>query len=124
MSIDTPKVSIVTLLGQRSTFIPLLKYCVQYQTYPESSIEWIILDDGPLDRSDQFNDDLATYVRVYKKLNIGRKRQIACDLSIGEFIIFFDDVIAKGTSNSHAANPIKTYLFFTTSSIIGCQLNL
>ena len=45
MSIDTPKVSIVTLLGERSSFIPLVKYCVDYQTYPTSHLEWIILDD-------------------------------------------------------------------------------
>ena len=48
MSIDTPKVSIVTLLGERGDFIPLLNFCVKHQTYSKSHIEWIILDDGKL----------------------------------------------------------------------------
>ena len=49
MSIDTPKVSIVTTLGDRNDFIPLLKYCVQSQTYPREYLEWLVennADDG------------------------------------------------------------------------------
>ena len=91
MSIDTPKVSIVTLLGKRNDFIPLLKYCVGYQSYPSSHMEWIILDDGGSDRSKEFDLEIATYVKLFKKFNIGRKRQIACDIACGEFIVFFDD---------------------------------
>ena len=91
MSIDTPKVSIVTLLGDRDEFIPLLNLCVKHQTYSKSHIEWIILDDGDKDRSKEFDLEIATYIKVFKKLNIGRKRQIACDIACGEFIIFFDD---------------------------------
>ena len=91
MSIDTPKVSIVTLLAERASFIPLIKYCVDYQTYPKSHLEWIILDDGVTDKSKEFDLGIATYVKLFKKFNIGRKRQIACDIACGEFIIFFDD---------------------------------
>ena len=91
MGIDTPKVSIVTLLGDRDAFIPLVKYCVSNQTYPSSHLEWIILDDGNKDRSKEFDLEIATYIKVFKKFNIGRKRQIACDIACGEFIIFFDD---------------------------------
>ena len=91
MSIDTPKVSIVTTLGDRNEFIPLLKYCVQSQTYPREYLEWLVLDDGDLDRSSHFDSDICTYIKLYKKFNIGRKRQIASDIACGEFIIFFDD---------------------------------
>ena len=91
MSIDTPKVSIVTILGDRNIFIPLLKYCVKSQTYPSEYLEWLILDDGDVDRSFHFDSNICTYIKLYKKLNIGRKRQIASDISCGEFIIFFDD---------------------------------
>ena len=87
MGIDTPKVSIITLLGDRDEFIPLLNLCVKYQTYSKSHIEWIILDDGKIDRSHFFNDDFVNYIRIYKKFNLGRKRQIACDIACGEFII-------------------------------------
>ena len=102
MSIDTPKVSIVTLLGERNSFIPLLKYCVNYQAYPSSHMEWIILDDGGSDRSKEFDLEIATYVKLFKKFNIGRKRQIACDIAGGEFIIFFDD------DDIHLSHRIKT----------------
>ena len=88
MTINTPKVSIVTLLGNRNEFIPLLKFCVQYQTYSKEHIEWIILDDGKEDRSELFDLEFANYVKIFKQLNIGRKRQIACDIACGEFIIF------------------------------------
>ena len=91
MSIDTPKVSIVTLLGERNSFIPLLKHCVSYQSYPSSHMEWIILDDSNQDRSKEFDLEIATYIRVFKKLNLGRKRQMACNMAGGEFIVFFDD---------------------------------
>ena len=91
MNIHKPTVSIVTLLSDRSSFLPLLKYCVSQQTYPKSSLEWIVLDDGKKDRSKYFDEDFTTYVKLYKKINLGRKRQFACDISSGEFIIFFDD---------------------------------
>ena len=67
MSIDTPKVSIITLLCDRDWFIPLVKYCVDYQTYPNSYLEWIILDDGITDRSKEFDLEIATYVKLFKK---------------------------------------------------------
>ena len=102
MSIDTPKVSIVTLLGERNDFIPLLKHCVGYQSYPSSHMEWIILDDGITDKSKEFDLEIATYVKLFKKFNIGRKRQIACDIACGEFIIFFDD------DDIHLSHRIKT----------------
>ena len=91
MSIHKPTVSIVTLLYNRSSYIPLLKFCVHQQTYPKSSLEWIIIDDGDIDRSNEFEEEFITYVKFYKKINIGRKRQIGCNISSGEFIIFFDD---------------------------------
>tara|TARA_E500000178_G_C16950651_1_gene721097 strand:+ start:712 stop:1329 length:618 start_codon:yes stop_codon:yes gene_type:complete len=64
---------------------------VSQQTYPKSNLEWIVLDDGNKDRSKDFSDDFTTYVKLYKKINLGRKRQFACNISSGEFIIFFDD---------------------------------
>ena len=69
MGIDTPKVSIITLLGDRDVFIPLVKYCVKHQTYPSSHLEWIILDDGITDKSKEFDLEIATYVKLFKKFN-------------------------------------------------------
>ena len=64
MSIDTPKVSIVTILGDRNIFIPLLKYCVKSQTYPSEYLEWLILDDGDVDRSFHFDSNICTYIKL------------------------------------------------------------
>ncbi len=91
MTIQTPTVSIVTLLKNRVNFIPLLKFCVSQQTYPLEYMEWVIVDDGEFDKSKEFEDDFSTYIKVNKNINLGRKRQMACDISSGEFIIFFDD---------------------------------
>lgn len=101
MAIDTPTVSIISLLSKRSNFIPLLKFCVQNQIYSKEHLEWIILDDGPHDRSQEFEIEYATYIKIFKKFNIGRKRQMACNLAVGEFIIFFDD------DDFHFPNRIK-----------------
>ena len=88
---DTPTVSIITLLHGRRRFIPLLQICVAEQTYPAEKIEWVIFDDGPEDLGHVFTGPNELYVRTTKSLNIGRKRQFACDIASGEFLNFFDD---------------------------------
>ena len=108
MAIDTPTVSIISLLSKRSNFIPLLKFCVQNQIYSKEHLEWIILDDGPHDRSQEFEIEYATYIKIFKKFNIG-ERQMACNLAVGEFIIFFDD------DDFHFPNRIKICIEITES---------
>ena len=88
---DTPTVSIVSLLADRRHFIPLLRKCVELQTYPKEKIEWVILDDGQDISPETFDKSNEIYVQLNKKLPLGRKRQLACDLASGEFIFFFDD---------------------------------
>ena len=88
---DQAKVSIITLLHDRRRFIPLLKACVAAQTYPSQNIEWIIVDDGEDDLSETFDGSNELYIRLNRALNIGRKRQLACDAASGEFLVIFDD---------------------------------
>jgi len=88
---DRPTVSIITLLTGRRKFLPLLRACVSAQTYPADRVEWIILDDGDEDLSALFSGSSELYIRANKSLNIGRKRQYACDIAGGEFLFFFDD---------------------------------
>ena len=88
---DTPTVSIVTLLADRRHFIPLLGKCVELQTYPKEKIEWVIVDDAKDQSSSTFSAPNQIHVHLNKKLPLGRKRQLACDLASGEFIFFFDD---------------------------------
>ena len=88
---DTPSVSIITLLSGRRKFLPLVRACVEAQTYPAEKIEWLVIDDGALDAADSFSGSNEMYLRCNKPLNIGRKRQFAADIASGEFIFFFDD---------------------------------
>ena len=88
---DRPTVTIITLLSGRRKFLPLLKACVSAQTYPSECIEWVVIDDGDEDLSALFNGPSELYIRCNKPLNIGRKRQYACDIASGEFLFFFDD---------------------------------
>ena len=88
---DIPTVSIVSLLADRRQFIPLLRKCVELQTYPKEKIEWVIVDDGQDIPPETFDKSHEIYVQLNKKLPLGRKRQLACDLASGEFIFFFDD---------------------------------
>ena len=71
---DVPTVSIVSLLSDRRHFIPLLKACVEAQTYPSRKIEWIIVDDGPEDEGAKFGSSSQVYFHGNKKLALGRKR--------------------------------------------------
>ena len=88
----TPTVTIVTLLTDRREFLPLLKACINNQIYDKSKLEWVILDDGE-DKNLNFDDCVIKplYFHCSQKLTIGRKRNIACAISTGEFIAFFDD---------------------------------
>ena len=61
------------------------------QTYPSQNIEWIIVDDGEDDLSETFDGSNELYIRLNRALNIGRKRQLACDAASGEFLVIFDD---------------------------------
>ena len=88
---DTPIVSIITLLSGRRKFLPLVRACVEAQTYPAEKIEWVIIDDGADDVGDFFSGSRELYLRSNKPLNIGRKRQFASDVASGEFLFFFDD---------------------------------
>jgi len=87
-----PTVTIVTLLTDRREFLPLLKACINNQNYDKSKLEWVILDDGD-NKNINFDDCLVKplYFHCSQKLTIGRKRNIACQISAGEFISFFDD---------------------------------
>ena len=88
---DTPSVSIITLLSGRRKFLPLVRACVEAQTYPHEKIEWVVIDDGAVDAGEFFSGPREMYLRCNKLLNIGRKRQFAADIVSGEIIFFFDD---------------------------------
>uniref|UniRef100_A0A6C0M0E2 Uncharacterized protein n=1 Tax=viral metagenome TaxID=1070528 RepID=A0A6C0M0E2_9ZZZZ len=89
---DLPSVSVITLTRDRRAFIPLAKYCMVAQTYPESKIEWVIVDDG----KDQIKDlvsDLpnVTYVLVDEPMTIGAKRNLGISRAKHDVLIMMDD---------------------------------
>ena len=87
---DVPTVSIISLLSDRRHFIPLLKACVEAQTYPSQKIEWIIVDDGP----DNVGPALAALLKstfTETKSSHWDASGSLRDIATGEFIFFFDD---------------------------------
>lgn len=89
---DLPSVSVITLTRDRRAFIPLAKYCMVSQSYPESKIEWVIVDDG----KDQIKDlvsDLpnVTYVLVDEPMTIGAKRNLGISRAKHDVLIMMDD---------------------------------
>jgi glycosyltransferase involved in cell wall biosynthesis len=92
---DLPSVSIVTITKDRRPFIPLAKYCFLSQSYPESKIEWVIVDDG----NDQIKDlvsDLpnVTYVLCDEReggWTIGAKRNLGVERAKHDILVMMDD---------------------------------
>ena len=90
-----PKVSIITVTKNRRAFIPLAKYCVLAQSYPEDKIEWVIVDDG----TDQIKDlvsDLpnVTYVLCEEReggWTIGAKRNLGISRAAHDVLVMMDD---------------------------------
>jgi hypothetical protein len=89
---DLPSVSVITITRDRRPFIPLAKYCFLAQSYPESKLEWVIVDDG----NDQIKDlitDLPNvkYVLAEDHLTIGEKRNLAVQSATHDILVMMDD---------------------------------
>jgi hypothetical protein len=92
---DLPSVSIITITKDRRPFLPLAKYCFLSQSYPESKLEWVIVDDG----KDQIKDlvsDLpnVTYVLCDEReggWTIGAKRNLGVERAKHDVLVMMDD---------------------------------
>ena len=92
---DLPSVSVITITKDRRQFIPLAKYCFLAQSYPESKLEWVIVDDG----KDQIKDlvsDLpnVTYVLCDEReggWTIGAKRNLGVERAKHDILVMMDD---------------------------------
>ena len=85
-----PLISCIMPTHNRRAFLGLTLACFDAQTYP--SRELVVIDDGP----DAVGDLLEgrpgiRYVRVARRMSIGAKRNLACDLAQGELIAHWDD---------------------------------
>jgi hypothetical protein len=87
-----PDVSIVMLTKDRRVFMPLAKYSYMIQSYPESKMELVIVDDG----DDPIEDTLfgvpnVRYIRCDTKMTISQKRNLGVREAMYDIVAFMDD---------------------------------
>ena len=88
--ISMPLISCIMPTHNRRAFLPLTLACFDQQTYPNK--ELIVIDDG----SDAVGDLLEShprvrYKRIPRRLRLGAKRNLACELAQGDLIAHWDD---------------------------------
>ena len=87
---EVPLVSCVMPTYNRRQFLPLAISYFQRQDYPNR--ELIILDDGDDRVGDLIPaDPRIRYVELERRMVLGAKRNLACQLANGEFIAHWDD---------------------------------
>ena len=87
-----PDVSIVMLTKDRRIFMPLAKYSYMIQSYPESKLELVIVDDG----DDPIEDTLfgvpnVRYIKLDTKMTISQKRNLGVKEAMYDIVAFMDD---------------------------------
>lgn len=89
-----PLVSICTPTFNRRPFINNIIQCYKNQTYPQTRMEWIIIDDGNDKVKDLFQaSDIRTlrYFEYDTKMPLGQKRNIMHSHARGNIIVYMDD---------------------------------
>lgn len=87
-----PFVSICTPTFNRRPFIPIMIECFNHQTYPKDRMEWIIIDDGTDKVGDMLKDvPQIKYFSYDKKMNLGKKRNLMHEKSMGDILVYMDD---------------------------------
>lgn len=129
-----PTVSICTPTYNRRKFIPFLIKCYLQQTYPQSLIEWIVVDDGTDPVGDLFVDVPGVkYFFQKEKMKLGRKRNYMHEKATGDIIVYMDDddyyppdrvrhAVIKLRSNNQvlASGSSLVYIYFKdTKKIFG-----
>ena len=120
---DMPKISVITITKDRRAFIPLAKYCILAQGYPEDKLEWVIVDDG----NDQIKDLVSDVPNVNyvlcddsKKWTIGAKRNLGIERASNDILVMLDDddVYPNNSALSRVAyllaEPKRSCVFSTT----------
>lgn len=123
-----PFVSVCTPTFNRRPFIENIMSCFKNQTYPQSRMEWIIIDDGTDKVKDLFQESGIVNVRYFehdKKMTLGRKRNLMHEHCKGDIIVYMDDddyyppervehAVETLTNNPNAlcAGASEIYVFF------------
>jgi len=120
---ELPSVSVITITKDRRPFIPLAKFNLVAQSYPEEKLEWVIVDDG----KDQIKDLVSDLPNVKyilcdddREWTIGAKRNLAVEKASHDILVMMDDddVYPNNSVLSRVAHllaePKKECLFSTT----------
>ena len=125
-------VSICTPTYNRREFMKKLIDYVNHQDYPKKLIQWVIVDDGE-DKIEDLIKDMTNvvYVKLPKKVPLGKKRNIMHDHATGSIIVYMDDDdYYPSTRVSHAVDELsknpnilcagcsKIYVYFEDSNKI------
>jgi hypothetical protein len=90
VDVSGPLVSCIMPTADRRTFIPQALRHFMRQGY--ANRELIILDDGTDPVGDLIpQDDRIRYVRMQRRLSMGAKHNMACELARGDVIVHWDD---------------------------------
>lgn len=128
-----PKVSICTPTYNREKFIDILIGNIISQDYPKYLIEWVIVDDGEdktgeiIEKSkNKLGEIKIVYVKLPKKVCLGKKRNIMHKHCKGNILVYMDDDdYYPPTRVSHAVEMLsqnpevlcagcsKIYVYFT-----------
>jgi len=102
-----PLVSCIMPTFNRRKFIPLAIHYFSRQDY--NNKELIVIDDGTDPISDLIPEDAdIRYYRLDKKISLGEKLNLACELSKGEIIAHWDDDDWYDTSRiSYQSNSLQ-----------------
>ncbi|HZZ70382.1 MAG TPA: glycosyltransferase [Phenylobacterium sp.] len=85
-----PLVSCIMPTAERRLFVPQAIRAFLSQDHAER--ELLVIDDGQDSVADLIPDDPAIrYVRLDRRLSVGAKRNLACELARGELIAHWDD---------------------------------
>lgn len=89
-STATPLVSCIMPTRNRRRFVAQAVWYFLRQDYPER--ELIVLDDGEDSVADIVPDDRRIhYARLERRMTVGAKRNLACEMSRGDLIAHWDD---------------------------------
>jgi glycosyltransferase involved in cell wall biosynthesis len=100
-------VSVCTATYNRRPFIPFLIQCFQHQDYV-GDIEWIIVDDGESIEDLVKDIPQVKYIRLDKKVPLGKKRNIMHEHCSGDIIVYMDDDdYYPPTRISHAVQKLQ-----------------
>ena len=118
---NLPPISVITITRDRRAFIPLAKYCLLAQSYPEDKIEWVVVDDGKDQIKDLISDlPNVKYILTDEPMTIGNKRNLAVESASHDILVMMDDddVYPNNSFLSRVAHllakPSRECLFSTT----------